>query len=1133
MPRDSTGRLGIRSQVADSLLQRKASYQGNTAPRIPKLPARDQPQIKRQRVQEQLSQVQHVPSLRQEFLQQLNDDYELPPMPAGEEDENQSVRMLSNVAIKPLNTAICITNELLSAIENAPLDDPIIDALDHDDHASQSDELYDMLEDVIFEETEAGDDQEAPQEPDFGVEEDEDTGAREQPQTSEGVWGMPPTRRSSTSTVKDDSEPVPHRRSDKELDPFTFALGLWCEVSKITRHQYQSLLEVFRLAEDLNSLRTLPGTITTMQKYVRQQLPLLPLRRRLLNLHPDKLPTMTPNEKAQETDVAQGKGLRGFMYFFDVVELFQTVIASPEIRRKMHFGPAHFVPKPSEFYHSNAWASSILSCSGQFASYPDGRPLFPSDIIAYECGDEDCSCTARDPHLGRVFAVGKDFLSDITSPSYGSLLIQIQKLYPASRFSVELRKHPKHPLSNAKELLLAHKEFCMIPPHNVLKRILDIHTDYRYEGIQGATYPAPVNYSSEYIIRNTVVPARKEIDPLQLSPPPRGELELAHYGRPHLERYAVQKTLSIPLIVFIDAFGVYRNMYRSLMGIYATVAALNWRERKRRSNVFPLTLGPYASEFSDVLQTLQPNLSQLHEGNVVMDIDGEETILLAYTLASTGDMPQQASSGSFASPQAMRGCSKCLVTKEQRANLTFDIYHNARAYYRVIHERAKGEALLRMDPVDCVVHCYANIARSNAVILSLSISQEDRDQLDWLLRQNRKSFQRLFECATIASTPNFKRGGSTRSQTLTATPSIAPLDTSFSDFMDEVSSLASVEEEDEGVLTIAQRSQLQDTFTIDGANKKALAFNAHLSRPNVHIALHFSDVATEYATPNNVTTFTGEDKHRGYKAAVTRTNKHDIVKTLLSQESFQQCLRFALAGSYLEKDSRLSDRLQWIHRECPSLLKNLLPQSEQKDSVSEEEEGRISIIGDDMHLEPLAIGCLKVSWVKKYLGWPIRSGPKMEDMGFAKMLQDAYLHEYNEPHVTLPNARLQWCSKMSFTDPTSEHRVTFKVGDFVRARGTLARVDGLFAHDFSSLRRMLFARVTWVEGFSRDKVDPILQTPYQRLSKRYDIVGLPGIGPEKLFMLNVRRRYKEHGGVALERGGSSLLLHCNYDIQFM
>lgn len=536
-----------------------------------------------------------------------------------------------------------------------------------------------MLEDVLFDQA---DKEELPQQEDFGAEEEEIV-APEESEPPAVAWGLPPTRRSSTSTVKDDSEPIPHKRSATELDPFTFAFGMWCEVSKITRHQYQSLLEVLSLAESVESLRTLPGTITTLKKYVKEQLPLLPLRRKMLDLHSDKLPTMTPDEKAQEDDIAKGKGLKGFMYFFDAVELFRTVVASAQIRGKMHIGPANFVQKPSELYHSMAWATSILSCSGQYATYPNGNPIFPSDVISYCCGVEYCDCATL-PHLGRVFAVGKDFTGDESGLDYGKLVLQVQRLYSGSQFPVELKKHPWHRSSTAIELLLAHRKFHMVAPRHVVERIVNIHFDYRYEGIQGDRYPSAVNYTSQYVVRNTVIPGRKEIDPLQLSSPPRGELELARYGRPHLEQYAAKRTLSIPLLIFIDAFGVYRNMYRSLMGIYATIAAMDWRERKRRANVFPLTLGPYASDFSDVIQTLTPDLTRLHEGHFAMDVDGEETIILAYPLAFTGDMPQQALNGGFMSPLAKRGCSKCLVTKDQRSNLTFDVYHNARVYHRVV-----------------------------------------------------------------------------------------------------------------------------------------------------------------------------------------------------------------------------------------------------------------------------------------------------------------------------------------------------------------------------------------------------------------------------------------------------------------
>ena len=44
------------------------------------------------------------------------------------------------------------------------------------------------------------------------------------------------------------------------------------------------------------------------------------------------------------------------------------------------------------------------------------------------------------------------------------------------------------------------------------------------------------------------------------------------------------------------------------------------------------------------------------------------------------------------SPIANRGCSKCLVTKKQKVDLTFNVVLNARYHHRVLYKRIKGDA---------------------------------------------------------------------------------------------------------------------------------------------------------------------------------------------------------------------------------------------------------------------------------------------------------------------------------------------------------------------------------------------------------------------------------------------------------
>lgn len=95
--------------------------------------------------------------------------------------------------------------------------------------------------------------------------------------------------------------------------------------------------------------------------------------------------------------------------------------------------------------------------------------------------------------------------------------------------------------------------------------------------------------------------------------------------------------MSLPLLTFIDAFGLYRNLYRSLIGIYFIIAALSTRKRDRRANVFPLTLGLYRSNFTDVVEAIKL-LVILDRGVEVYIPRAGKVLLVAFTIAFLGDM---------------------------------------------------------------------------------------------------------------------------------------------------------------------------------------------------------------------------------------------------------------------------------------------------------------------------------------------------------------------------------------------------------------------------------------------------------------------------------------------------------------
>ena len=1018
-------------------------------------------------------------------------------------------------------------------------EDPILTALDKDEEALEQEHdaisHEDLENDAVSPPISVNEPFELPQEEfddfdDFdelgedGVDDDAST----------ATFMLPPSRRSS---VTDLSEEVPHTRAKYPLHRFVMAMGMWAETSGVSRQHYQGLLEVLGLLEDLQTLKDLPRTVSTLKKWVQGQLPLIKLRRHKINVDQERMPT-------HQGLVAQPESL---MYFFDPIDLFKTVLSSTSFRNKMHVGMANFVDSPSELFESMSWATSIRSCSGEYVYYSkrNDEPIFQSDVAYYRCIRDGCFCgQGKKFHVGRVYAIGKD---KTTGSRPGSVKVIINPLYTLQQFGLSVKDFPMPLNSKAQELILS-EERLYLDHAQIISREADVHFDYRYEGPHIQMTGRASAYTSRLVVRNVWDMKTTSTRPLMLSAPIRGELELSTYGRSHLISFGKQNnTLCVPLLTFIDAFGLYRNMYRSLMGIYATIAALNWRERKRRANVFPLALGPHATDFADVIKVLEPGLVALDRG-VTVDLsgDGNSTLLCVFTLAFTGDMKQQQDNSGFMSPIANRGCAKCLVTKNQKSNLTFNVVLNARYHHRSLLERIRGEQstnrvkyfrslgmqeeqtpliaispsldlirsrpgdaahseyagiakqaqyvlfeavltdsaateycaelrsfpfpsgwgrlqspkhhlssyrmqecgrlsiicplllrtwlqphfinplylkamevtvspVLDLQPIDAIVYCYAMMAKSNTILLSQNMSKHSRENITEILLQSRKSFQRLFECAAIAASSSFKRGEMPVSSR-DATPLRARQDNEDSDIDD------TFEDSDLQHLGRSEYDNLAEFYEVDGSiSKKATAFRNFMARPNVHAALHYEDVVAEYATANNCTTLSGEDKHRFFKKAVTQTNFRDVERVLLTKESIHQTLRFVLAGSFAQNEPDLTREITVIHARCPTLLNDLLPYSEAGEDADEDDsplpQSTMAAEGDESHKQPMAIGCLERSHVVNVLQWPLRPGYLDANDPFSVQLQAAYDIDYQEPNVVLPRkAGLQWCHKFSFRD---------------------------------------------------------------------------------------------------------------------
>lgn len=128
--------------------------------------------------------------------------------------------------------------------------------------------------------------------------------------------------------------------------------------------------------------------------------------------------------------------------------------------------------------------------------------------------------------------------------------------------------------------------------------------------------------------------------------------------------------ISVRYSVFLDWFGLYRNAYHSLKGMYITPAGLDVDNRTLLNNMFVLMIGPFGSHKLDMATCLQPNGIAMGAGkNLTLEI-GERVFVTAFPLLFTGDMPQQNQNSGSKTLNAEFGCRSCFATDLQR----FSIY---------------------------------------------------------------------------------------------------------------------------------------------------------------------------------------------------------------------------------------------------------------------------------------------------------------------------------------------------------------------------------------------------------------------------------------------------------------------------
>ncbi|KAF3059130.1 hypothetical protein CFAM422_011711 [Trichoderma lentiforme] len=457
--------------------------------------------------------------------------------------------------------------------------------------------------------------------------------------------------------VEDFTDEVIHTVKTPQLSVFATALTIWEEQQSITREGHRQLVEILQLVNSLEELRELPLRKDTLRHNLRQSMPLITLRKRTLDL--DK--TLVPSRASLKED----------MLVFDMRSVLRAFLSSETNLRNIYRGMAQLIDGDiSEPWEARWWGESIRTTSGQYAYDEYGEPLWPSDFIEWKCTSDSCETY----HLGRITYCGMDYRRQAAECGQtGRHILEVQNVFHIDALPEDIlafsSKVDFSQLTTAnQELIVVSDTRELIEPKQVKGRLLDVKMDYDFNPVSPPHEPLTASHTVRYFFDM----ARKDFRPTRLSTPLRGEKEIMVYGRPYLKKHFVDKpVVSLPFFMFADAFGLYRNMYRSLEGIYLIPQYMGREVRLKRKSLLPLTLGPFAANDADIFESLF-HMCELDAGTE-LHVKGEKMFVCSFVGAILGDMPSQQKLSGCLSHMANKPCRYCLISSDERANLDFNI----------------------------------------------------------------------------------------------------------------------------------------------------------------------------------------------------------------------------------------------------------------------------------------------------------------------------------------------------------------------------------------------------------------------------------------------------------------------------
>ena len=152
-----------------------------------------------------------------------------------------------------------------------------------------------------------------------------------------------------------------------------------------------------------------------------------------------------------------------------------------------------------------------------------------------------------------------------------------------------------------------------------------------------------------------------------------------------------------------------------------------------------------------------------------------------------------------------------------------------------------------------------------------------------------------------------------------------------------------------------------------------------------------------------------------------RTNKRDVEKVLLRQESFRRTLLLLIEGVFNEEEPDISTKILDMYHHCPLVFNDYLRLSDyvpddpdDPDLDNETETREFTSVGCCRNIETRSFMTGKD--IQQKFQIPLRLSKLPIIHPFAQLLRYAYELDYDRPNIlNLGTTPTKWCQKLSFS----------------------------------------------------------------------------------------------------------------------